>query len=115
MMKHPQTIETRDGVLHIRDVQGPKKMGTVEARLEAVEREVFRREGMVERGLSANQTIITKFTRGLKVDGTPLEDIVFTLNGVHNRSLAPDSHPASPTPWPTLAVCVLGVKQCKSS
>ncbi|KAE8772510.1 40S ribosomal protein S5-1 [Hordeum vulgare] len=70
----------RDGVLHIRDVQGPKKMGTVEARLEVVEQEVFRCQGMMERGLGVNETMITEFTRDLKVDGRPLEDILFTLN-----------------------------------
>ncbi|KAE8786095.1 40S ribosomal protein S5-1 [Hordeum vulgare] len=79
-MKDPETIEMRDGVLHIRDVQGPKKMGTVEARLEVVEQEIFMCQGMVERGLCANHSMITEFTRDLKVDGRPLEDIVFTLN-----------------------------------
>ncbi|KAE8779372.1 40S ribosomal protein S5-1 [Hordeum vulgare] len=70
----------RDRVLHIWDVQGPEKMGTVEASLEVVEEEIFRCQGMVERGLSASHTIITEFTHDLKVDGTPLEDIIFTLN-----------------------------------
>ncbi|KAE8821034.1 40S ribosomal protein S5-1 [Hordeum vulgare] len=70
----------RDWVLHTRDVQGIKKMGTVEARLEALEQEVFRCQGMVECGLSANQTMITELTRDLKVDGKHLEDIDFTLN-----------------------------------
>ena len=37
VMKHPQAIEMREGVLHIRDVQGPKKTGSVESKLEAVE------------------------------------------------------------------------------
>ncbi|KAE8781699.1 40S ribosomal protein S5-1 [Hordeum vulgare] len=80
VMKHPQTIEMRDGVLHIQDVQVPKNMGTTEARLKGVDKEVFRCQGMVEHGLSANPTMITEFTRDLKVDGRPLEDIVFTLN-----------------------------------
>ncbi|KAE8780924.1 40S ribosomal protein S5-1 [Hordeum vulgare] len=69
-----------DGVLHIRDVQGPKKMGTMEARLEAVDQETFTCQGVVESGLSANHTMITEFTRDLKVYGKPLQDIVFTLN-----------------------------------
>ena len=37
VLKHCQAIEMREGVLHIRDVQGPKRTGSVEARLEAVE------------------------------------------------------------------------------
>ncbi|KAE8797966.1 40S ribosomal protein S5-1 [Hordeum vulgare] len=69
-----------EGVLHIRDVQGPKKMGTMESRLEAVEQEIFRCQGMVECVLSANHSMITEFTRDQKVGGRSLKDIVFTLN-----------------------------------
>ncbi|KAE8782583.1 40S ribosomal protein S5-1 [Hordeum vulgare] len=57
VMKHPQAIKMHEGVLHIRDVQGTKKMGTVEARLETVEQEIFKCQGMVEHGLSANHEI----------------------------------------------------------
>ena len=80
VMKHPQAIEMREGVLHIRDVQGPKKTGSMEARLEAVEQEIFKCQGMVERGLSANHLMITEFTRDHKVDGRSMKDIVFTFN-----------------------------------
>jgi hypothetical protein len=37
VMKHPQAIEMHEGVLHIWDVQGPKKTGSMESRLEAME------------------------------------------------------------------------------
>ena len=37
VLRHPQTIEMRDGLLHIRDVEGPRKTGSTEARLEALE------------------------------------------------------------------------------
>ncbi|KAE8799045.1 40S ribosomal protein S5-1 [Hordeum vulgare] len=80
VMKHPQTIEMHDGVLHIRGVQGPKKTCTMEARIEAVEQEIFSCQGMVECGLSANHSMMEKFTRDLRVDGRPLEDIVLSLN-----------------------------------
>lgn len=46
VMQHPQAIQMRDGVLHIRDVQGPKGTGSMEARLEAMEQEVFQCKGM---------------------------------------------------------------------
>jgi hypothetical protein len=69
-----------EGVLHIRDVQGPKRTGTVEARLEAMEKEVFKCKGMVERGLGANHLMIMDFTHVDKVDGRSMKDIVFTLN-----------------------------------
>ena len=33
VLHHPQTIEMREGVLHIRDVEGPRRIGGVETRL----------------------------------------------------------------------------------
>ncbi|KAE8815912.1 40S ribosomal protein S5-1 [Hordeum vulgare] len=70
----------RDGVLHIHDVQGPKGTGSLEARLEAMEQEVFWCKGMVERGLNANDLMTTDYTRDLKVDGKSMKDTVFSLN-----------------------------------
>ena len=80
VVQHPQVIQMHEGVLHICDVQGPKGTGTVEARLEVMEQEVFRCKGMVERGLNANHLMIMDLDRDLKVDGKPMKDIVFTLN-----------------------------------
>jgi hypothetical protein len=80
VVQHPQAIQMHEGVLHIRDVQGPKGTGTMEASLDAMEQEVFRCKGMVERGLNANHLMITDLTRDLKVDGKPMKDIVFTHN-----------------------------------
>ena len=42
VMQHPQAIQMRDRVLQIRNEQGPKGTGSMEARLEAMEQEVFR-------------------------------------------------------------------------
>ena len=36
VLQHPQTIEMHEGVLHIRDVEGPRRTGSVETRLEAM-------------------------------------------------------------------------------
>jgi hypothetical protein len=80
VMKHPQAIEMREGVLHIRDVQGAKKTGSEKARLEAVEREIFKCQGMVERGLNANHSMITEFIREHKMDSKDIGDIIFKLN-----------------------------------
>ncbi|KAE8806532.1 40S ribosomal protein S5-1 [Hordeum vulgare] len=55
-------------MLHIRDVEGPKKIGSVETRLEAMEQQVFKCQGMVERGLNANHMMITEFTSNHKMD-----------------------------------------------
>src|SRR6266566_5040988 len=68
VMKHPQAIEMREGVLHIWDIQGPKKEGSEKARLEAVEQEIFKCQGMVERGLSANDSMIMDFIHEHKWD-----------------------------------------------
>ena len=70
----------REGVLHIQDVQGPKKTGSEKARLEAVEHEIFKCQGMVERGLSANHSMITEFIREHKVDDKNIGDVIFKLN-----------------------------------
>src|SRR3989337_898072 len=80
VMQHPQAIQMHEGVLHICDVQGLKGTGTLEARLDAVEQEVFMCKGMVERGLNANHLMIADYTRDLKVDGKSMKDIVFSFN-----------------------------------
>ena len=69
-----------EGVLHIQDVQGPKGTGTMDAKLEAMEQEVFKCKGMVEHGLNANHLMIADYTRDLKVDGKSMKDIVFSFN-----------------------------------
>ncbi|KAE8796408.1 40S ribosomal protein S5-1 [Hordeum vulgare] len=61
-----------EGVFHIRDVKGPKKTGSVEARLEAVEQQVFKCQGMVERGLNANDMMIIEFTNKHKIDANDI-------------------------------------------
>ena len=42
VLQHPQTIEMHEGVLHIRDVEGPKRTGSVETILEEMEQQVFK-------------------------------------------------------------------------
>ncbi|KAE8793005.1 40S ribosomal protein S5-1 [Hordeum vulgare] len=77
-----------EGMLHIRDVEGPKKTGSVETRLEAMEQQVFKCQGMVERGLNANHMMITEFTNNHKMDAidigkhlSRLYDRVYQLQG----------------------------------
>ena len=55
VLQHPQTIEMREGVLHIRDVEGPRHTGSMETKLEAVEQQVFKCQGMVERDSTPNR------------------------------------------------------------
>ncbi|KAE8779394.1 40S ribosomal protein S5-1 [Hordeum vulgare] len=59
-------------MLHIRDVEGPKKTRSMEVRLEAMEQQVFKCQGMVERGLNANHMMITEFTNKQKIDANDI-------------------------------------------
>ena len=79
VLQHPQTIEMREGVLHIRDVEGPRRTGSVETKLEAMEQEVFKCQGMVERGLNANQMMIPEFTNNHKLDAKNIGETIFKL------------------------------------
>ncbi|KAE8819545.1 40S ribosomal protein S5-1 [Hordeum vulgare] len=67
-----------EGMLHIRDVEEPKKTGSMEARLEAMEQQGFKCQGTVERGLNANHMMITEFTNKHKIDAN---DIGFEDSG----------------------------------
>ncbi|KAE8791167.1 40S ribosomal protein S5-1 [Hordeum vulgare] len=68
VMRHPQAIEMHEGVLHIQDVQRPKKEGSEKGRLTTVEHEILKYQGMVERGFSANHSMIMNFIRENKLD-----------------------------------------------
>ncbi|KAE8809479.1 40S ribosomal protein S5-1 [Hordeum vulgare] len=88
VLKHPQSIKMSEGMLHIRDVEGPKKTGSMETRLQAMEQQVFKCQGMVERGLNANRMMITGFTSNHKMDAidigkhlSSLYDMVDQLQG----------------------------------
>ncbi|KAE8791596.1 40S ribosomal protein S5-1 [Hordeum vulgare] len=75
-------MEMREGILHIRDVEGPKKTGRVVTRLEAMEQQVIKCQGMVERGLNANHMMITEFTVKHKIDAN---DIGKHLSRLYDR------------------------------
>ena len=51
VLQRPQTIDMCEGLLHIHDVEGPRRTGSVETRLEAMEQQVFECQEMVEHGL----------------------------------------------------------------
>ncbi|KAE8789213.1 40S ribosomal protein S5-1 [Hordeum vulgare] len=82
-INHPSPrVALRPRVLHIRDVEGPKKTGSVEARLEAMEQQVFKCQGMVEHRLNANHIMIMKFTNKNKIDAN---DIGKHLSRLYDR------------------------------
>ena len=78
--QHPQTIEMHEGVLHIHDVEGPRRTGSVETRLEAMEQQVFKCQEMVERGLDSNHIMITEFTNNHKLDVEDIGEDIFKLH-----------------------------------
>ena len=80
VLQHPQTIEMREGVLHIRDVEGLKKTGSVDTRLEAMEQQVFKCQGMVEHGLNANHLMIAEFTNNHKLDAKNIGEAISKLH-----------------------------------
>ncbi|KAE8776735.1 40S ribosomal protein S5-1 [Hordeum vulgare] len=82
VLQHPQSIEMREGMLHIRDIEGPKMTGSMETRLEAMEQQVFKCQGMVECGLNANHMMITEFTNKHRIDAN---DIGKHLSGLYDR------------------------------
>ena len=79
VQRHPQTIEMRDGLLHIRDVEGPRRTGSVETGLEAMKQQVFKCQGMVEHGLNANHMMIAEFTDNHKLDAKNIGETIFKL------------------------------------
>ncbi|KAE8799106.1 40S ribosomal protein S5-1 [Hordeum vulgare] len=82
VLQHPQSIKMHEGVLHIRDVEGPEKTGSMEARLEATEQQVFKCQGMGERGLNANHMMTTEFTNNHNIDAN---DIGKHLSWIYDR------------------------------
>ncbi|KAE8809701.1 40S ribosomal protein S5-1 [Hordeum vulgare] len=71
-----------EGMLHIHDVEEPKKTGSMETRLEAMGQQVFKCQGMVERGLNANHMMITDFTNKHRIDAN---DIGKHLSRLYDR------------------------------
>ncbi|KAI4976006.1 hypothetical protein ZWY2020_049614 [Hordeum vulgare] len=80
VMKHPQTIKMHEGVLHIRDLQGLKKEGSEKGSLAPVEQEIFKCQGMVERGLTSNQSMITDSIRKNRKDNDEIVEMIFKLH-----------------------------------
>jgi hypothetical protein len=61
---HPKELSLKDGKVQIEDVRGPKGEGSLEARMEELEQEVFRYKKMAEREVDiihrVNQELIAK-------------------------------------------------------
>lgn len=80
VMTHPKTLEYRDGVLHIKDFEGPKKERDEKARLRDVEQELFKCQRMVEHGLDANHTVIMEFLHEQKWESAKVWEAIDHLH-----------------------------------
>ena len=80
VMMHRKTLESRDGVLHIKDIEGPKKEGDDKARLRDVEQELFKCQRMMVRGLDANHLMISEFIREQKEDSDKIWEAIDHLH-----------------------------------
>ena len=80
VLQHPQTIEMREGVLHIDKLEVPKKTGSMETRLEVMEQQVFKCQALVEHRLYANHMMIAEFTNNHKLDGKNIGETIFKLH-----------------------------------
>ena len=65
--------------MHIHDVEGPRRTGSTEARLEALEQQVFKCKEMVGRGLDSNHIKIMEFTNRHKLDVKDIGEAIFKL------------------------------------
>jgi hypothetical protein len=82
---HPKELSLKDGKLQIEDVQGPTGEGSLEARMEALEQEVFKYKKMVEREVDIihriNQELIAKH----KKKTAELCDDILSLHETTNK------------------------------
>ena len=79
VLRHPQTIDMCDGLLHIRDVEGPRRTGSIETRLGAMEQQVFKCQGMVECGINTSHKMLSEFTNNYESDAKNTEETIFKL------------------------------------
>jgi uncharacterized coiled-coil DUF342 family protein len=81
---HPKELSLKDGKVQIEDVWGPKGDGSLEARMEELEQEVFRYKKMVEREVDIihkiNQELIAKH----KKETVELWDDILSLHETTN-------------------------------
>jgi hypothetical protein len=82
---HLKELLLKDGELQIKDVQVPKGEGSLEARMEALEQEVFKYKKMAEHELDIihmiNQELVAKY----KKETTKLSKDIFSLHETTNQ------------------------------
>jgi hypothetical protein len=82
---HPKELSLKDGELQIEDVQGPTGEGSLEARMDALEQEVFKYKKMAEREVDIIYRINQELTAKHKKETTELWSDIFSLHETTNQ------------------------------
>jgi hypothetical protein len=82
---HPKDCSLKDGELQIEDVQGPKGEGSLEARKEALEQEVFKYKKMAEREVDIIHRINKELIAKHKKETAELWDDILSLHETTNK------------------------------
>ncbi|KAE8787299.1 hypothetical protein D1007_38786 [Hordeum vulgare] len=69
-----------EGCFTSRTYKDPRRKESDKVRISAVEQEIFKCEGMVERGFSTNHSIITDFIPKNKKDSDEIVEMIFKLH-----------------------------------
>jgi hypothetical protein len=82
---HPKELSLMDGKVQIEDVWGPKGEGSLEARMEEMEQEVFRYKKMAEREVDIIHRINQELMAKHKKETAELWDDIFSLHETANK------------------------------
>ena len=82
---HPKELTLKDGEIQAKDVRGPKDEGSLEARVEELEQEVFRYKKMAEREVDIFTSIYAALAKEHKKETTKLWEDIFSLHETTNN------------------------------
>lgn len=82
---HPKELLLKDGKVQVEDVRGPKGEGTLEARMEKLEQEVFRYKKMAEREVDIIHRINAELIGEHKKEVASLWDDILSLHETTNK------------------------------
>jgi hypothetical protein len=82
---HPKELSLKDGELQIEDVQGPMGEGSLEARMEALEQEVFKYKKMAEHEVDIIYRITQELVAKHKEETAELWNNIFSRHETTNK------------------------------
>jgi hypothetical protein len=82
---HPKELSLKDGKLQIDDVQGPTGEGSLKARMEALEQDVFKYNNMAEREVDIIHRINHELIAKHKKKTAELWDDILSLHETTNK------------------------------